>query len=175
MSSVPKSTPFSLNCTPATPTLSDADAVIVAVPVRVDPAEGVVMDTVGWVLSVTELLTVTDRDVEVVVLPAASRATARRVCVPLAVAPVFQLMENGNVVSADPRLAPSRVNWTLATPTLSDAVAETVTVPLTVAPEAGALRLTEGLVVSATLFTVTVRDADVVTLPAASAATARST
>lgn len=73
-------------------------------------------------------------------------------------------------------------NCTETTPTLSLAVADTVTVPLTVAPEPGAVRLTNGLVVSPssggsgveTLLTVTVRVADVVSLPAASRATARS-
>ena len=58
---------------------------------------------------------------------------------------------------------------------LSAAVAVTLTAPATVAPAAGALSDTVGGVVSATgLFTVTVRVAEVVTLPAASRATALS-
>jgi hypothetical protein len=94
---------------------------------------------------------------------------------PLATAVVFQLIDQGADVSADPRSTPSSVNCTLVTPTLSEADADTVTVPLTVAPELGALRLTLGSVLSALLLTVTVRDPDVVTLPAASRATARRT
>ena len=43
----------------------------------------------------------------------------------------------GALVSAAPRSAPSTVNWTLVTPTLSEAVACTVTVPETVAPPGG--------------------------------------
>jgi hypothetical protein len=54
------------------------------------------------------------------------------------------------VVSSPPRLVvPSSLNSTTATPTLSEAVAETVTaVPETVAPLAGAVRETVGGVVS---------------------------
>ena len=46
-------------------------------------------------------------------------------------------------------MAPSSLNWTEATPTLSEAVAETVTVPETVEPEAGAVREMVGAWVSA--------------------------
>ena len=51
-------------------------------------------------------------------------------------------------MSSAPRLAPSRVNWTPATPTLSAAVALTGMVPATLAPAAGELTLTVGGVVS---------------------------
>src|SRR5438093_6210998 len=92
--------------------------------------------------------TVTVTGAEVVRLPAASRATAVRVCEPLATVVVFQETEYGDAVSSAPRLAPSTRNCTPATPILSEAEALTVTVPDTVAPDAGALMLTEGGVVS---------------------------
>ena len=43
-------------------------------------------------------------------------------------------------MSSAPRLAPSSRNWTPATPTLSVALAETVTFPETTEPAAGAVR-----------------------------------
>ena len=52
------------------------------------------------------------------------------------------------MLSAVPRLAPSSKNCTLATPTLSDALAETVTVPAIVAFAAGAVSDTVGAVAS---------------------------
>src|SRR5262249_19210657 len=93
--------------------------------------------------------TVTLTEVAVAVLPAASRATAVSVCVPLATVVVVQLTEYGDDVSSAPRLAPSSLNCTPATATLSEALAETVIVPDTVAPLAGAVRETVGAVVSA--------------------------
>ena len=58
-------------------------------------------------------------------------------------------MEYGADVSSVPRFAPSSLNCTPARPTLSDAVAETVTeLPETVDPAAGALRLTVGAIES---------------------------
>ena len=51
-------------------------------------------------------------------------------------------------MSSAPRFAPSRRNWTPATPTLSEAVAVTFVVPETVAPWAGAVTETVGGVVS---------------------------
>ena len=53
------------------------------------------------------------------------------------------------VASSAPRGAPSSRNCTPATATLSDAVADTVTVPETVLPVAGAVTATVGAVVSA--------------------------
>ena len=52
-------------------------------------------------------------------------------------------------MSSAPRLAPSRVNWTPATPTLSEALALTGVVPETLAPAAGALTATLGGLLSA--------------------------
>src|SRR5438477_583236 len=92
-----------------------------------------------------------------------------RVWTPFAVVVVSQATAYGALVSSAPRAAPSRKNWTPATPTLSAAVAVTDTGPETVAPLAGAVMLTLGGVVSA-LATVTLTAADVVGLPAASRA-----
>src|SRR5439155_9063908 len=96
------------------------------------------------------LLTTTERAVAVDWLPAASRATALSVCVPFATVVVFHVTLYGAPVSSVPRLAPSSLNCTPATPTLSVALAETVTdEPDTVALFAGALKETVGGVVSA--------------------------
>src|SRR5467141_3104277 len=121
--------------------------------------------TVGATLS-----TVTVTGAEVVRLPAASRAIAVMVCEPLLAPVVFQGTEYGAAVSSAPALTPSNWNCTPTTPTLSEALAVTVIVAETVAPEAGEVMLTVGAVVS--LNTVTVTGAEVVRLPAASRATA---
>src|SRR5688500_2490809 len=123
------------------------------------------MLTVGAVLS---LATVTVTGAEVVRLPAASRATAVSVCEPLVTVVVFHGAEYGAAVSSVPAL-PSTKNWTPTTAVSSAAVAVTVTVPDTVAPEAGELMLTVGAAASKrTLLSVLV-DA-VLLLPAASCA-----
>jgi len=80
--------PSTRNCTPATPTLSDAVALTVVVPDTVAPFAGELMLTLGAVVS--ELETVTLTADEVVRFPAASRATAVRVCGPLPTVVVFQ-------------------------------------------------------------------------------------
>src|SRR5476649_2761501 len=93
---------------------------------------------------------VTVIDVAVAVLPAASRATAVSAWSPFAVVVESQLIEYGALVSSTPRLAPSSLNWTPATATLSAAPAESATAaPETVAPAAGAVSDTVGAVVSA--------------------------
>ncbi len=51
-------------------------------------------------------------------------------------------------MSSAPRFAPSSLNWTPATPTLSEASAVIETIPVTCAPAAGAVRATAGFVVS---------------------------
>ena len=81
-------------------------------------------------------------------LPAESRATASIVCVPPVEDAVFQLTVYGGVVISAPRFTPSTMNCTPATATLSDAVADTVTMPETAEEAAGAVRETEGGVVS---------------------------
>jgi hypothetical protein len=55
----------------------------------------------------------------------------------------------GEVVAVPQRVVPSHQNSTLVTPTLSEAVAVRVTVPLTVLPPLGAVKETAGGVVSA--------------------------
>src|SRR6185295_2632717 len=170
VSSAPTFAPSTLNCTPAIPTLSFASAVIDTAPETVVPAGGAVIVAVGAVRSLsTVTLTATDD----FTLPAASRATEVRVWAPFAAVFVFQLTEYGEVVSSAPRLAPSSLNWTPTTPTLSLALAVTDTAdPETVAPPAGAVTDTVGAVAS--FDTVTVTALDVVVLPAASRATAVS-
>src|SRR3989475_595016 len=117
-------------------------------PETVEPEDGAVMETAGGVVSATVTLTAA----VAAVLPAASRATAVRMCAPAEASAVFQLVAYGAVVTSAPRLAPSSMNCTPTTPTLSVALAEIVTVPATVAPLAGAVIETVGGV----LLTVTV-------------------
>ena len=76
-----------MNWTPTTPSLSVAVAETVTVPARVAPAAGVVMETVGGVVS---LATVTLTPAAVPRFPAASRATAVRVWAPLRAVVVVQ-------------------------------------------------------------------------------------
>ena len=170
VSAAPRLAPSSWNCTPTTATLSEAVAdTVTAVPDTVAPSAGAVIATVG---GATSLFTVTDTGVAVVVLPAASRATAVSECTPLATPIVFQTLVYGLAVSSAPRLAPSSLNCTPITAMLSEAAALTVTaVPATVAPVAGAVIATVGGVAS-TLLTVTVAAVAVAVLPAASRATA---
>ena len=96
MSSEPTFAPSSLNCTPTTPTLSEAVAATLAVPETVAPAVGLVSPTDGAVVSlgggVLEFDTVTLR-CELELLPAASRATAVSECPPFETLAVFQLSE----------------------------------------------------------------------------------
>src|SRR5207245_2371462 len=131
-----------------TPTLSEAVDVAVIVPETVEPFAGLVMETVGGVVSGGVLLTVTVTGEEVVRLPAASRATAVSVCVPLEALVVFQLVDWAAAVSSTPRLSPSGSLSTSTTPTLSEAVDVAVMVPETVEPVAGLLIETVGGVVS---------------------------
>jgi hypothetical protein len=105
--------------------LSDALAVICIVAFTLAPEEGAVTVTVGCVVSGTVFETVTATGADVALLPAASRATAVSVCVPLLVVVVFHETEKGATTSSVPRAAPSRRNLTPATPVLSDAVAVT--------------------------------------------------
>ena len=86
--SAPCAVPSTKNCTPTTPTLSDADAVIVTVPATLVPFRGAAIDTVGGVMS--GFATVTDTVADVVRLPAASRATAVNAWAAFVNAVVFQ-------------------------------------------------------------------------------------
>ena len=89
-------------------------------------------------------MTVTGTAVEVVVWPVVSRATAVIEWLPLPTVVVSQEREYGAEVSSLPRSTAPRRNWTPATPTSSEAAALTETVPLTLAPEAGAVTDTPG-------------------------------
>src|SRR6266705_317473 len=135
VSSAPSAAPSNRNCTPATPTLSEASALTLIVPDTVAPFAGAVIDTVGGVVS---LNTVTATLAEAR-LPAASRAVAASVCEPFATLVVSRATEYGAAVSSAPSSAPSSWNWTPATtsdPTMLT-LARTGTVPATVEPEAG--------------------------------------
>jgi hypothetical protein len=113
---------------------------------------GVVADPPGTVGAavVLPVATVTVTPAEVPVLPAASRATADSIwAAPLVAVVVSQVTAYGGVVTWTPRLTPSSLNWTPATPILSVALADTVTVPLTVAPARGTVIAIVGGVVSA--------------------------
>src|SRR5207249_5184679 len=121
------------------------------------------MEMVGGVLS-----TVTLTAAAVAVFPAASRATAVKLWFPLEAKMLFHETEYGAAVTSAPRLAPSSLNCTPRTPTLSVALAETVIGPATEAPARGAVSETVG----GALSTVTVTPAAVAVLPAASRATA---
>ncbi len=90
VSSAPMLAPLTLNWTPTTPTLSAALAVTLIVPETVAPFAGELMLTVGGILS---LATVTVMESEMNCRPSTSRATAVRVCVPLAALVVFQETE----------------------------------------------------------------------------------
>src|SRR5712691_1859968 len=148
--SAPRAAPSRRNCTPVTPTLSAAvAATATAAPATVAPFAGAVIETVGGVVSVTTLLTVTVTARAAVVLPALSRATAVSAWVPLAAVVEFHAMEYGLTVSSAPRLTPSSLNCTPATAVSSAAVAEIVTLgPDTVERSAGVDIETVGAVVS---------------------------
>src|SRR5437762_1743429 len=163
VTSAPRLAPSSLNWTPATPTLSVALAETVIVPATEAPAVGAVSETVGGALSTVTLTTA-----EVAVFPAASRATALRLWMPLLAMVVFHERGYGAAVTSAPRLTPSSLNCTPTTPTLSVALTETVIVPVTVEPAAGALIETVG----GALSTATLTAAEVAVFPAASRATA---
>ena len=85
--------PFRRNVTPATPTLSEAEAATVRVPTTLDPFAGEVRLTVGAVVSA--LFTVTFTTAAVAVFPAASRATAVSVWEPFCWTVLVQVREYG--------------------------------------------------------------------------------
>ena len=136
--SFPQFAPSTRNWTPATPALSEAVAESPITAETVASLVGLVIDTVDRFCTVL-LLTVTSTGSEIAWFPAASRATAISVCVPLEEVVVFQDIEYGATVSSAPEFAPSNLNWTPAIPRLDDALAETVTVDDTVEPPAGAV------------------------------------
>src|SRR5439155_80447 len=101
-------------------------------------------------LLAAELATVTVTAADVVLFPAASRATAVNTRDPFVAPSVFHEIEYGLATSSAPSAMPSSMNWTPATPMLSLADAETVTVPVTVALAAGLVMDTDGAVTSTT-------------------------
>src|SRR3954465_11005187 len=134
--------PSSLNWTPDTATLSAAVADTVTLPLTVDPAAGAVTATVGAIVS---LSTVMVTAAAVVALPAPSVAMAVSTCEPFDAVVESQVTLYGLAASTAPRFAPSSLNCTPVTATLSLAVAETATVlPVTVVPFAGAVIDTVG-------------------------------
>src|SRR5207249_3400509 len=106
------------------------------------------MESVGGIVSAVELLTVTVTALDVVRFPAASRAMAVSVCEAFDAVVVFHDTVYGVAVSSEPRFTPSSWNWRPATPTLSEAFADTVIVPDTVDPPVGLVMETVGGVVS---------------------------
>src|SRR5436190_8744444 len=85
---------------------------------------------------------------EVVALPVVSLATAVIVATPSERVAVSQSSTYGYDVSSGPALVPLTLNWTLATATLSTAVAVSGTVP-EISPASGAVIATTGGITSA--------------------------
>ena len=103
------------------------------------------------------LLTVTVINEEVLVFPTKSVATALIVCDPFNVPTVPHEYEYGDDVPTGPRFVfPSSLKRTEATPTLSEDVTVNVVVPTIVAPPLGAVTVTVGAIVSASIATVVV-------------------
>ena len=86
LSAGPLLTPSTWSCTLAMPTLEEALAVTVIVPISVAPFVGEVMETVG---GVTALFTVIETPALVVLAFAVSVAMAVTVCLPLLSVAVF--------------------------------------------------------------------------------------
>lgn len=87
---LPRFAPFSPNWTFFTATLSEDVAVRTTVPVAMESLAGLVIATVGGVLSILSTVTAMDDEAW---LPFASVATAFKVVVPLLASPVFQETE----------------------------------------------------------------------------------
>src|SRR5262245_16189698 len=165
LAALPMSAASAKKSTCVTPTSSLASAETVTVP-DTGPATGAVSATVGgWLSPLQVLSTVTCTDGELPWLPAASEARATSVWLPSPESAVFPRIWYGAVASL-PTTLPSTSRSTFATPTLSAAVMETGTLPLTVAPPAGEVMLAVGAVASLTTLMLT--PAEVVTFPAAS-------
>src|SRR4051794_12865056 len=86
----------------------------------------------------SELSTVTGTPADTVALPEVSRARAVSACGPARAGLGLEATAYGAVRSSAPRLARPRRNWPAAPPRSSAGVAPPWTVPLTVAPAAGA-------------------------------------
>jgi hypothetical protein len=164
----------------ASEALSDAEPVTATVPLTVAPEAGLLIATVGAVVSavVVELLTLTVTAL-VEALPEASTARAVTVCEPLVTLLVFHDQDQLEVPDAACQEPPSTWTDTLASDVLSDAEPATATVPATVEAFAGVLISTLGGVVSVEpepclpLLPVGLAAKAVVAPPAAIAASAR--
>jgi hypothetical protein len=121
-----------------------ADSFVVQVTVAaVCEVDEAIVEITDGVLSTVTLID------EVAQLPAASCATAAIVCEPSETDVLFQVMEYGEVVPDAPTFAPSTLNCTPATPTLSNEVAVSVTeAPEREEPAVGEVSVTVGDVVS---------------------------
>ena len=95
-----------------------------------------------------EVLLTTTEIVVVLWLPAASVATALKVCVPFAVWVEFQVTVYGGLRMLLPRFVPSSLNSTPVTAMSSEAVAEIATEPTTDDPFLGEMKEIVGGVVS---------------------------
>ena len=145
-------TPSTRTCNRVTPTLSLLETCMAVSPTTVADWEGDKIETKGGVVSARTLLTVTVTAAEVAELPAASEATAVMLWGPLEAVAVFQDKEAGLVglEIADPRFAPSILNCSDVTPTLSLFEAVSEMLPVT-APPVGEVIDTLGGVVSGAL------------------------
>jgi hypothetical protein len=117
-----------LNCTLVV--FEDTVVVTVTVPDTVAPDAGELIDIVGAAALFTVMGTAA-----LAVCPEASLATAVSEWLPLASVVVFSVWLNGAAVTAAPEFVPSTLNCTLVV--FDDTVVVTVTVPDTVAPDAG--------------------------------------
>ena len=111
------------------------------------------------------MATVTLTGAVVDVLAAASQAFAASVCAPLSTRLLSHVYVYGGYVTAAPRGLPSSRNCTPDTPTLSPAAAATSATPDTLAPAAGAVRLTVGACASGVLTILTMLATDGTPLP----------
>src|SRR3984893_15344622 len=154
--------PSTLNCTLVV--FADTLVVTVTVPDTVAPEAGAVIEIVGGVGGAV-LFTVTESAALVVVCAAALLAAAVIEWLALLRVVVLSAKLNGALVTAAPVLFPSTLNCTLVV--FADTLVVTVTVPVTVAPEAGPVMEIVGGVGGAVLFTVTESAALVVVCAAA--------
>src|SRR5712691_3218386 len=149
----PIGAPSIVNRTPVTPMSSVAAASTATVPARIAPGTGVVNATVGGSAS---LATVTLMTLELS-LPAASWATAVNTWLPLETVLVVQDCWNGSAAISAANGLPSSRNLTPVTARLSNAEAETSTLPNTEPPFDGAVSVTVGGVASRTVCTALAR------------------
>jgi hypothetical protein len=125
-----------------------------------------------WVFGATDVLATLTETLEVTEFPAPSTALAMTVWVPFVTPLVFHCHDQDEVPDAACHAPPSTWTATLATPTLSELVPLTATVPASVAPLVGDLNATVGGVVSVTLLSTLADTLPVVTLPELSVARA---